>query len=136
MTGTDDKRDAVHVAVIAVTAMRHMEPGERLQNGIVDPFLLDPVKPGERFWLFLYPNTVTSLRHVWEHSAYPTEQQSEPKKRSECDVWRDVLGDDRYAAPITENTIKTIRQLKDRVFGSSELHRSFDALPVPPKESK
>ena len=69
----DAKRDAVHVAVIPCVATREMEPGERLQNGIVDPFLTAPVYPGQRYWLWLYPGTVTSLRHVWEHPAFDDE---------------------------------------------------------------
>lgn len=71
---SDPGRDAVHVALLPMLATREMKPGEHLKNGIVDPFLREPVQPGQRYFLFLYPGTVTSLRHVWTHPAFGDEK--------------------------------------------------------------
>lgn len=79
------KRDAIHVAVAPVIAGEALAPGDHVGRsiggvffilspinclGIVDPFLKSQVKKGEKFWLFLYPKSTTSLRHVWEHPAF------------------------------------------------------------------
>lgn len=87
----DDKamRDAVHIACapVVVGKGQTLEPGERVgliegelvsENdsrkpkviGVIDPFLKCCVREGQKVWLMLLPNTVTSLRHLWQHDAF------------------------------------------------------------------
>lgn len=78
-------RDAVHVAVVSVTACVPLAPGQNVgfvdyENnlvgpsddciGIVDPFIKNTILSGDRFWLFLYPRTITGLSHSWTHPAF------------------------------------------------------------------
>lgn len=82
----NEKRDAIHLAVEPVIAGHYLRAGDHVgfladgrvgvcdkPLGIVDPFLVNPVEAGERFWLVVYPRQIKSLRHVWEHPDFPSD---------------------------------------------------------------
>lgn len=87
LIGPNEKRDAIHLAVIPVMAAQNLHAGDDIcvtsdgkashgpnPVGIVDPFLKETVvKKGQHFWLIIYPRKITSLRHVWSHPSFPEE---------------------------------------------------------------
>lgn len=79
----DAKRDATHIAVAPVVCGEALSPGSHVNVrdgvartgtktiGIIDPFLRQCPKAGERVWVYMYPNTIEDLRHDWSHPAFP-----------------------------------------------------------------
>ncbi len=77
-------RDAIHIAVAPMEALVQLKPAEYVAVhegkatsagigtpvGIVDPFLAHVVLPGQMFYVFLFPGSITSLRHEWVHPAF------------------------------------------------------------------
>lgn len=104
------QRDAIHVAILPVVAGDdHMWPGSKIRlvygsnevvkgnaeygnaDGIVDPYLETAPRKGERFYMWMMPNTITGLRHDWTH---PKVDASFPTVTNEHEEWLRQFADD------------------------------------------
>lgn len=77
-------KDAIHMAIAPVTVAHMTLPGRHVgldkdgkaseyvdpYIGIIDPFLSCSLEAGKQCWLFLYPGSITGLRHEWSHPAF------------------------------------------------------------------
>ena len=92
------QRDAIHIAVAPMVAKCKVFPGQDVglhpvtdtntpHVGIVDPFLKEPVFPGQRYFIFLYPNTITGLRHEWTHPAFTSAATEPEPAKATSETW-------------------------------------------------
>jgi hypothetical protein len=119
LIGPNEKRDAIHLAVLPVVAGSNITPGEDVKFdaeglavaawegdgiGIADPFLKlerenggkGRIRPGQRFWLVVYPRKINSLRHVWTHPDIPDdagggEPTQASNEREESRLWLEAF---------------------------------------------
>lgn len=123
----DEFRDAIHLAVEPVEAGEDMMPGQRITYvngkayalrageeaiGIVDPFLQERVKAGQKFWLVVLPRMIQSLRHVWSHPAFPDEASVEFLKKAQATAEDDVIPE-LVALSAEESAYNWIREYAD-----------------------
>lgn len=96
------QRDAIHVAIAPVITAELCDPGEHVgfmedgrvgtnakkKIGVIDPFLKDTIGANKRCYLFLYPQTVTGMRHHWEHPSFTDFDGVPASTQSEIDTSR------------------------------------------------
>jgi hypothetical protein len=97
----DEGRDAIHLAVVTLQALERFvvppignlwvdhlgkpAPTPASAVGIIDPFLPRGtlIEKGEWFFVYLKPGSISGLRHVWSHEAFPEGQKDALKEAKE-----------------------------------------------------
>lgn len=85
----NQERDAIHIAVVPVivggvtlhAGCKFKIVGNEAVRalvdeavGVIDPYLKVALKKGDTVWGFLNPGSIKSLRHHWEHPAFPDDR--------------------------------------------------------------
>lgn len=100
-------RDAIHIAVIPVIlgstgekSGTYYAAGHKVRllsgtsntvipadygqsDGIIDPFIQETLSAGDMVYLWLHPNTITGLKHHWEHPKF----DAQTKEMSDAELW-------------------------------------------------
>lgn len=130
----DAQRDAIHVAIAPVVAGQtlraamhvYLKNGVALTHGyglsrqddtvgIVDPFIgKEDLESGDKFYLFLYPDTVNSIRHDWVHPAIPSPKFVESKQwledfAKELDEENEPYGDEAEGLSSYDALMKDVK---------------------------
>ena len=134
------ERDAIHIAVCAVCANEDLLPSQHVgvvnRNewgdfyvgpsdkpiGIVDPLLTEVVPRYSQFWLWLYPGSITALRHDWTHPDLVTMKDER--------IGKAITILKKPSDPIsptgpkwrTQNVLSICKEMKET--------RKYDALPI------
>lgn len=122
------QRDAIHIAVLPVTAGEHLKPGQRVAligdsglvgartgdniHGVVDPFLQNGVKPGDRFFMFLLPNTITSLYHHWAHPVIDKRLEEAHVKKT-ADILMGVTDSHKWMMDFAARNLLSMEEVVD-----------------------
>lgn len=122
----EDRRDAIHIAIMPVILAEDMSPGDRVgfiygsreivkrkdddeSIGVIDPFLKGYLEKDSKVWMFLYPNTVTGMRHQWSHPGvdepHVTKSASEDWLHQFAEKWNFNYGEMISQAQVDEGMI-------------------------------
>lgn len=138
---TKQFKDAVHIAVAPVKAGMRLSPGDRIgfnddgtvgksskPIGIVDPFLETPIIEGKTFWMLMYPNTITALRHEWTHPEF--DEQRLHKLLGELDASLNGNGSKEWLESFAEDVGLSYDELiaaaKRHLKDGDEVYLNFD----------
>lgn len=127
---SQENKDAIHIAVVPAVAGEELDPGQHVGFmyddpakmgssteflGIVDPFLKTSVKKDQKFWLMIYPQTITGLRHEWSHPVFD-------KAVSHAVVAESIAWLTEYAKDVADMGYEELIELANKAIDSGEYH--------------